>query len=317
MLLAQTIIKKDYEEVAIPNEELIKYFIRQGMGIDKRITDNLFFQYFLFECFGLSNNIELKDIIIQNNEITIVTEFNKYTIKTNSEKGLTLTNEEVASDDSGLISKIKKVIEIFPYKKGFIIVDNKETLISNILNFDCVIDYEFNYSVISSTGFMKERNTFRKREDKGIYNIYQHQYMIDSMTLKEYENFFDKLEMDESYNLTTRKRDDLNPSKIHINNISLDKFSNYTNYFNGFDLFNLLRLNDYDYGANKKKYYKEILDYQICSKLDVDNVCFNVLKSISKKIRINLNGDCNIIANSISGKTIDSFFSQSKKFIVH
>ena len=58
MLLAQTIIKKDYEEVAIPNEELIKYFIRQGMGIDKRITDNLFFQYYLFECFGLSNNIE-------------------------------------------------------------------------------------------------------------------------------------------------------------------------------------------------------------------------------------------------------------------
>jgi hypothetical protein len=135
--------------------------------------------------------------------------------------------------------------------------------------------------------------------------------------LKEYDNFFDKLEMDDSYNLTTRKRDDLNPSKIHINNISLDKFSNYTNYFNGFDLFNLLRLNDCDYGVNKKKYYKEILDYQICSKLDVDNVCFNVLKSISKKIRINLNGDCNIIANSISGKTIDSFFSQSKKFIVH
>lgn len=317
MLLAQTIIKKDYEPVALSNEALIKYFIREGIDVDKRITNNLFFQYYLFDCLGISVNAEINDIIIQNNEIVIVTEFNKYVIKTNSDKGLTLIDEEEATDESGLISKTKKVIELFPYKKGFIIVDNKENIVSSLLNFECVSDYEFNYSIISSTGFMKEKDTFRKREDKGLYNIFQHQFLINSMSLNEYDKLFSRLELDETYNLTTRKRDELNPSKIFVSDSSLEsRFSNYINYFNNIDLFKILKLDDSDYGVKKKKYYDEIVEFQKYSSLDLDSVCYNVLKNISKRARINMYKNCNIIANSLDEAAIDSFFSKRKIFIV-
>ncbi len=312
MKRAQTTLIDNNNLYHLSNRLIINCLINQGLNIDSRIINNMYFQYKLFNIFNPIKTSDIKAMSYSNHIITIDTNRDTYQIEENSEGGLILRASSNTNTDGSLFVNTTGIYQIFPLNAGILITEHYKSIISNISYGVSEKIESLDLKFIDQSGLVQVDKISRIAQNSNDFS-FNTDIDISPLLSREYLALYDEMYNNEKSVSTIRKRDSKNilklseyrkDSKIETCNIK---------YFQSYDLFDVLDINSFyqNREISYNKIYQQLLEYN-----QVDNVIGQIISIISNKCGFRIEKYISEIENQSEVKLIDDLLRKPKTYNV-